>query len=105
MMRLQLHVILVFLYYYWWIIVLIIVIPLIIWFISKLIKSKTIIVGLGKGPERKDDYKNLEWLKYQYYDLGRSIQDIADDQGESMVLIRKWLDKLESPPEDLSDIE
>ncbi|MFX1344293.1 MAG: zinc ribbon domain-containing protein [Promethearchaeota archaeon] len=34
---------------------------------------------------------NLDWLKYQYYDLGRSMQDIADELGHSMMRIRKLL--------------
>jgi len=43
--------------------------------------------------EEKDDYKNLDWLRQQYYELGRTIQDIAEGQGVSMITIRKWLDK------------
>ncbi len=43
----------------------------------------------------------LTWIKHQYYDLGRSIQDIADDQHESMMTIKKWVDKLEDGPKDL----
>ena len=46
--------------------------------------------------EVKDDYKDLAWLRYQYYELGRTIQNIADGQGVSMITIRKWLDKLET---------
>jgi len=46
--------------------------------------------------EVKDDYKNLVWLRHQYYELGRTIQNIADGQGVSMIMIRKWLDKLET---------
>lgn len=34
---------------------------------------------------------NLNWLKHQYYDLGRTMQDIADEQGVSMIRIRKLL--------------
>ncbi|MFX1570686.1 MAG: hypothetical protein ACFFCV_20300 [Promethearchaeota archaeon] len=45
--------------------------------------------------EEKDDFKNLDWLKHHYYDLGKSIQDIADEQGVSMITIRKWIDKIE----------
>ena len=48
-----------------------------------------------KKSKPKEDYSNLDWLKHQYYDLGRTIQDIADDQNVSMITIRKWLDKLE----------
>ena len=49
-----------------------------------------------KSPEEKKDYMNLDWLKHQHYDLGRTIQDIADEQNVSMIVIRKWLDKLEN---------
>jgi len=34
---------------------------------------------------------NLNWLKHQYYDLGRSIQDIANELSVSMIRIRKLL--------------
>ncbi len=43
----------------------------------------------------KDDYKNSDWLKHQYYELGKSIQDIATEQGVSMIMIRKWIDMSE----------
>jgi hypothetical protein len=38
----------------------------------------------------------LEWVKTQYYDLNRTIQDIADDFGESMITVRKYLDEIEN---------
>jgi len=38
----------------------------------------------------------LEWIKTQYYDLGRTIQDVANDLGESMITVRKNLDEIES---------
>jgi len=53
----------------------------------------------------KQDYLNLKWLKSQYYDLGKSVQDIANEQGVSMIIIRKLLDKIESASEDLDDKE
>ncbi|MBA7684150.1 hypothetical protein ES703_92540 [subsurface metagenome] len=39
---------------------------------------------------------NLNWLKHQYYDLERSIQDIADDRNVNMITIRKLLDRIEA---------
>jgi len=33
----------------------------------------------------------IDWLKHQYHGLGRSIQDIADELGYSMIRIRKLL--------------
>ena len=54
--------------------------------------------NVAEGVERvkeKDDYKNLKWLRNQYYELGTTIQDIANNQGVSMITIRKWIDKLE----------
>jgi len=44
--------------------------------------------------EKKGD---LQWLKHQYYDLGRSIQDIADELDESMITIKKWLENIDKP--------
>ena len=45
--------------------------------------------------EVKKNYMNLKWLNRQYYELGRSLQDIADDQGVSMMTIKKWVDNLD----------
>jgi len=45
--------------------------------------------------EEKKNYMNLKWLNHQYYELGRSLQDIANDQGVSMITIKKWVDKLD----------
>jgi len=38
----------------------------------------------------------LEWIKTQYFDLHRTIQDIADDLGESMMTVRKFLNEIEN---------
>jgi hypothetical protein len=38
----------------------------------------------------------LEWIKTQYYDLNRTIQDIAEDLSESMVTVRKFLDEIKN---------
>ena len=46
--------------------------------------------------KEKEDYKDVNWLKHQYYDLGRTVQDIADEQNVSMIVIRKWVDKLQN---------
>ncbi|MBA7554200.1 hypothetical protein ES705_46812 [subsurface metagenome] len=53
--------------------------------------------GLESPPELevKKDYINKTWLNHQYYELGRSLQDIANDQGVSMMTIKKWVDNLE----------
>ena len=39
---------------------------------------------------------HLNWLKHQYYDLGKTIQDIANDQNVSMMTIRKLLERIEA---------
>ena len=84
-------------------------IPLLLEIISSFFQSKKPRKSSSKDPfwsqgnvyekrerlEVKDDYKNSDWLKHQYYELGRSVQDIAEEQGVSMITIRKWLDKLE----------
>jgi response regulator of citrate/malate metabolism len=36
----------------------------------------------------------LEWIKIQSFDLNRTIQDIANDLGESMIAVRKYLDEI-----------
>ena len=38
---------------------------------------------------------NAEWFKHQYYDLGKSIQDIADELNESVATLRKRIDKID----------
>jgi hypothetical protein len=45
--------------------------------------------------EERHDYMNLAWLRDQHYELGRSIQDIASEQGVSEGTIEKWLYKLD----------
>ena len=45
--------------------------------------------------EERQDYMNLAWLRDQHYELGRSVQDIAKDQGISIGTIEKWLYKLD----------
>ena len=45
--------------------------------------------------EVKTDYMNIKWLNHQYYELGRSLQDIANDQGVSMMTVKKWVNNLE----------
>ena len=61
----------------------------------------TIIVSFSyylEAPSKvvlKNDYMNVKWLNHQYYELGRSLQDIAIDQGVSMITVKKWVNKLE----------
>ena len=38
---------------------------------------------------------NINWLNHQYYELGRSLQVIANDQGVSVMTVKKWVDKLD----------
>ncbi|MFX1419955.1 MAG: hypothetical protein ACFE9N_13635 [Promethearchaeota archaeon] len=51
----------------------------------------------------KQDYMNEVWLKHQYYDLEKSVQEIANEQNVSMITIKKWVDKLESNSKHLED--
>ncbi|MBY8981191.1 MAG: hypothetical protein KGD72_12440 [Candidatus Lokiarchaeota archaeon] len=37
----------------------------------------------------------MEWIKIQHYDLKRTIQDIADDSGESMLTVKNFLREIE----------
>lgn len=67
----------------------------------KTIKNKEINVKTIKNKElhvenvEKKDYMNLAWLREQYYELGRNVQDIATDQGVTRGTIEKWLYKLD----------
>lgn len=38
----------------------------------------------------------LEWIKTQYYDLKRTLNEIADDLGESFIAVRKYLYEMDS---------
>jgi hypothetical protein len=49
-----------------------------------------------KQKKEMQDYRNLNWLKHQYFDLERSIQEIANEQHVSMIEIQKWVEKLEN---------
>ena len=37
----------------------------------------------------------LQWIKEQLYGLNRSIQEIADDLGESMMKVAKYIDEID----------
>lgn len=62
----------------------------------------TVICGIYfylKSPfklEEKKDYMNLKWLSHHYYELGMSLQDIANDQGVSMITVKIWVNKLDA---------
>ncbi|NHJ19436.1 MAG: hypothetical protein EAX91_00730 [Candidatus Lokiarchaeota archaeon] len=44
--------------------------------------------------KRKYDFQDLSWLKNQYFNLGKTLQDIAEDQNASMMQIKIYLDKI-----------
>ena len=50
--------------------------------------NKTKLISIREG--------KLEWIKRQYYDLNRTIQDIADDLRVSMMTVRKHLNEIEN---------
>lgn len=57
-------------------------------------------------PKKKigtQNYMNLNWLRQQYYDLGRTLQDIADEQKVSIMTIKKWVDKIDNATYDKED--
>ncbi len=58
-----------------------------------------------KRVEEKKDYMNPDWLKHQYHDLGRSLQNIANEQNVSMFTIKKWVDKLDDDNKDVDTSE
>ena len=45
--------------------------------------------------EREQNLRNPNWLKHQYYEKKRTIQEIAAGQHVNMITIRKLLDKIE----------
>ena len=51
-------------------------------------KTKLIIGSTHEG--------KLQWIKEQRYDLKRPIQEIADDLGESMIAVGKYIDEIEN---------
>jgi len=55
------------------------------------LREKKMKLIIGSTPEGK-----LEWIKTQYFDLHRNIQDIADDLGESMMTVKKYLNEIEN---------
>jgi hypothetical protein len=88
---------------------LIIGIPFLIWLIYRLLRTYDVIGGRhteitvapgkvirSRKVKEKEDYKNRVWLKHHYHKLGWSIQDIANDQGVSMMTVKKWVEKLEN---------
>ncbi|MFX0074535.1 MAG: hypothetical protein ACFE96_03780 [Candidatus Hermodarchaeota archaeon] len=44
--------------------------------------------------ESKNDYVDLKWLENQYYELKRSVQEIANEQNVSMITIKNLLEKI-----------
>ena len=55
------------------------------------------------GSKEKTDYMNLNWLKHQYFDLGKNLQDIATNQNVTIIKIKRWVDKIENASNDLGD--
>lgn len=45
--------------------------------------------------ESKNDYIGLQWLEKQYYELKKSIQEIATEQNVSMITIKKYIEKID----------
>ncbi|MFX1503797.1 MAG: hypothetical protein ACFFDH_22740 [Promethearchaeota archaeon] len=89
--------------FYFYLILLIGGFGLIIWRILKFILNYR--SDKLKAPVERYDYMNAKWLRYQYFNKGKTIQDIANDQGVSMITIKKWLDKFESSSEENGDID
>lgn len=83
----------VFRIWYVWLIL----IPIILWVIYKVLVLYDVIGGIGSvgGAEEKADYKDPSWLRHQYYELGRILQDISSEQGIYIGEIKEWVDKLD----------
>jgi hypothetical protein len=52
-----------------------------------------------QASQPKTHYHDEKWLKAQYYDRGRSIQEIANYENVSMMQIEKAIKKLDHPKE------
>lgn len=89
-----------FLYYFGLICFITFCLGLAVWIIYKFLRPYDLKRRNGKRSEEKYEFQNLKWLKYQYYDMGRSVQEIANDQGVSIMTITKWLDILEEVEEE-----
>lgn len=65
--------------------------------ISLVIGIRVIVKSIKKKEVhgRRPSYMNLEWLREQHYEMGRSVKDIAKDQGVSIGTINRWLYKLD----------
>ena len=68
-------------------------------------KKANKMIAKKKGVSEKKDYMDLKWLEKQYYDLNKSIQDIADDQHVSMMTIKKWIDKINRDSKHRNEVE
>ena len=58
-----------------------------------LVIARTLSHRLGYRAS-KNDYVDLQWLERQYYELKKSIQEIASEQNESMITIKKYIKKI-----------
>jgi len=61
--------------------------------LNKLTKIRVMKTKLITGDTREG---KLEWIKAQYYDLKRTLIEIAGDLGESMIDVRNYLDEIEN---------
>ena len=57
---------------------------------SKDVKSKKVSLIVGDTEEEK-----IKWAKAQFYEENRSLQEIADDLGESMITVKKYINSEE----------
>jgi len=49
----------------------------------------------------KQNYTDLKWLEKQHFELNKSIQEIANEQNVSMILIKEWINKIEKTKNNL----
>lgn len=64
-------------------------------FIGSFLNRKFIEIEEDKIPKR---YNDLEWLRIQYHTLKKSIQEIANEERVSMMVIKQQLKLLNSEP-------
>lgn len=54
---------------------------------ARKIKLRRVQLEIGSIPEDR-----IRWVKSQYHEKNRTIQEIADDLGETMIIVRKYVD-------------
>jgi hypothetical protein len=71
--------------------------PIIFWVIGVLLFLFSVLNYKNQivSSRPKENYKNEKWLKSQFYEKGKSLQEIANQQNVSMMKIEEEIRKIE----------